>query len=132
MPASTSWLRFKAAPNGNAKNGMSKVVPGAKNLRISESALPRINPIRIGMIAAINAVIGIFAKPVAPKAIMVKKGPSLKAIIDVAPTSVASPYSPASAAYRPPFLLSEEMINQNTQDGTNANFGYEQNNTLVD
>lgn len=40
--------------------------------------------------AAIKAVKGIFANPVAPKAIIVKNGPSLNAMIEVAPTSVAS------------------------------------------
>ena len=93
---------FKPAPRGNAKNGISIEAPGSQNLRMSSSKLPMIQPTITGMIQPTSTDIGIFATPAAPKATMVKKGPSLIERIETAPTSVASPYSPANAAYRPP------------------------------
>ena len=63
------------------------------------------NPIKIGIRTETKAINGIFAIPVIPKANIVKNGPSFKDKILTAPTSDESPYSPAKAAYNPPFEL---------------------------
>ena len=104
-PAFNRFMMFKPAPSGNAKNGISMEAPGSQNLRISSSRLPRMQPTITGMIHPTKTDIGIFATPAAPNATMVKNGPSLMDRMETAPTSVASPYSPARAAYRPPFEL---------------------------
>ena len=81
------------------------VAPGSQNLRMSSSRLPRMHPTITGTIQPTRMDIGILATPAAPRATMVKNGPSLMERMDTAPTSVASPYSPARAAYSPPLEL---------------------------
>ena len=55
------------------------------------SRLPQINPINKGIRTAIRDLTGIFASPVAPRAISVKNGPSFSDRIEIAPVSVAFP-----------------------------------------
>ena len=81
------------------------MAPGSQNLRISSSRLPSMHPTITGTIQPIRIDMGILVTPAAPRATMVKKGPSLMERMDTAPTSVASPYSPARAAYSPPLEL---------------------------
>ena len=97
-PAAKRLRIFNPAPRGNAKKGIVIDAPGAQNLRISSSMFPRMIPTITGTRHPISIDIGMFATPAAPRASMVKNGPSLMESIDTAPTSEASPYSPASEA----------------------------------
>ena len=69
-----------------------------QNLRMSSSKLPRMQPTTMGMTQPMRVLKGILAMPAAPRATMVKKGPSLMERMETAPTSVLSPYSPAREA----------------------------------
>lgn len=73
-------------------------MPGARIFRHSWSRLPTMKPRIMGTMQEIMSFTGKVPRPEAPRAIMVKKGPSLSARIEVAPTSLSSPYSLAKVA----------------------------------
>ena len=97
-PPCSSISRLIPAPSANAKKGMSSGPPFVRKSRILASRLPRIMPTTNGTRTATSAMIGIFAIPAAPSAIMVKKGPSFRDKMEIAPTSRSLPNSPTSAA----------------------------------
>ena len=97
-PALRILLKFIPAPRAKPLKGGRRIMPVARIFLHSWSRLPIMNPITMGMMLAMMSVIGKLPMPEAPNAIMVKKGPSLRARMEVAPTSVSSPNSPARVA----------------------------------
>ena len=77
------------------------------------SRFPQINPISSGTNTAIRDLIGIFASPVAPRAISVKNGPSFSDRIEIAPVSVAFPNCEEREMYSDPFEFVIVAINTN-------------------
>lgn len=75
------------------------------------SRFPQINPISSGTNTAIRDLIGIFASPVAPRAISVKNGPSFSDRIEIAPVSVAFPNCEEREMYSDPFEFVIVAIN---------------------
>ena len=90
-PPFTIFIRLMDPPNVNPTKGTIKPTRGAKNLLQSSSRLPRIMPTTRGTSTATSDIRGMFARPEAPKATRVRKGPSLKVSILTAAQSVLSP-----------------------------------------
>ena len=85
----------------------------AQALRKPLSIFPQINPMSRGIKVATRALNGMDASPVAPRATKVKKGPSLRDRIEIAPVSVALPNWDDSDMYSEPLELVMAAINTN-------------------
>ncbi|MNI35403.1 hypothetical protein D3C73_894260 [compost metagenome] len=80
MPPLTTAPRLMPVPSAKAKNGITMLGTGLSTSRHFGSRLPTTTPSRNGTSAATRAIIGISARPEAPRNSRLKKGPSLTAL----------------------------------------------------
>ena len=91
IPPLRTFIRLIPAPRVSPTKGIITEPAGETNSANFLSIFPRIMPTRMGVTVAINAWIGILARPDTPMAIMVMNGPSFNASSAMAPPSTSSP-----------------------------------------
>ena len=102
-PEVSSTSNLIPAPMAKAANGMISFSPGPRKALAVGLVLPRIKPRIIGKMAAKSASAGKAASPAAPRAIMVRNGPSLIESTEIAPLSLEFPNWLVRATNSEPF-----------------------------